>query len=476
MHSSRAVWLVPAVLLVLSFIGPADAARKYRHWFARSDEDFDHISRSTCNATFNRYEETYDSLGGALWIEIGARESVIYEYCRDHMSCVLDNIVPAKQASLNAAGVVLGLLPTLLAVLSPSIAELALLSIHRPILSTLISIGSPGVLQTRVFEYEDPAVSLDLPDSYNAITRTALALGPWDRATAGVISICEYLLVLASGVNVIYLSIELGIKSILSWGCTRSWPAMLWAVFPIVIHTIGACGYRLTLDPSTRHKEPPVILHKQGSFFTEVARGSHTQIPMPNSDAKSQSSATTTTTDIPLLPIASSAGTAPAPAPAPSSSAGSRLLALIKRELLPCASHPTTVMSNRLPLTGPSTRAKIGILLNCLAGFLSCMHLLYGTVVFASLNFIDVLDAVREISMRFLASSVVCRLVILVEIAGMRGARMRMVAEGRAQADAVGGGGAMGGKFDGDGNDAVDDGQGVAAARRRRGNGRIGLR
>lgn len=465
MRSRRSAWLISAALLILVLIEPAQAARKFTSWFSSSDEDFQTISQNTCNATLKIYNDEYTRLGGATWIELGVRSSPIYQECRNHMSCILANIDQARQASLTASGVVLGLLPTLLAVLSPSIAELALLSVHRPILSTLISIGSPGVLQTRVFEYEDPAETLDLPDAYHAVTRTALALGPWGPVTAAVASTCEYLLVLASGVNIVYLAVELGLKSILSWGCTRSWPPMLWAAFPIVIHVVGALGYRLTLDPSTQHKQAPVMLHKQASFFTHVAGSNHTPA-VPGRENKSQSS--TTTTDIPLLPMTSTGIiTSLTSLPPPS---GSRILALIKRELLPCASHPDTVFNDRLPLSVPSTRAKIGILLNCFAGFLSCMHLLYGTVVFASLNFVDVLDAVREISMRFLASSVICRLVILVEIAGMRGARLRMVAEGKGQVDAVAAAGYAGDSL------ANPADQQIRTARRRRLNGRIGLR
>jgi hypothetical protein len=245
-----------------------------------------------------------------------------------------------------------------------------------------------------------------------------------------MISMFEYLLVLISGFNVIYLAIELGTKAILSWGCTRSWPPILWAVFPICIHTLGAIAYRLTLDPSTRLKKAPIILHKQGSFFTDVPAGRTGQATPPR-DTKSQTS--TSTNDIPLLPVVSRVP--PAPDFPPNQRTGSRFLALIQREFLPCAVHPDTVINNRMPLTDPSTRAKWGIGINCFAGFLSCMHLLYGTVVFASFNFIDIKDAVGNIAMRFLASCVVCRLVILIEIAGMRGARLALVAEREASGE-----------------------------------------
>lgn len=339
------------------------------------------------------------------------------------MSCIIDNLSEATKASLASAEVVLGLLPTLLAVISPSIAELALLSVHRPLLATIISIGSPGVLQTRIFEYEDPAETLDLPDATHGITRLALALGPWGPTVATIISLLEYAVVLASATNVLYLSTTLGFRSICSWGCDRSWPPVLWAIFPLVIFMVGAQGYRLTLDPATRHKNAPVLLHKQGSFFTDypTQRNPSPTVNTPPADKTMP----TTTAD----PIFSPQSYSPEPTPQGTTNFGSRVWALIKREVLPCAAHPDTVINNRLPLVAPNTRVKVGIMLNCVAGFLSCMHLLYGTVVFASFNFIEIIDVISNIALRYLASSIACRLVIMIEVAGMRGARMRMNAE-----------------------------------------------
>lgn len=58
-----------------------------------------------------------------------------------------------------AASVIMGLTPTLLASLGPSVAEASLLSTHRPLLSLLsflISLGAPVVYPMRVFDFTDP--------------------------------------------------------------------------------------------------------------------------------------------------------------------------------------------------------------------------------------------------------------------------------------------------------------------------------
>ena len=166
MSSIRTSRSLPSTALLLFLVEPAYAIRKFARWFRVSSEDFEHISNDVCNVTLKLYQDEYTKLGGASWIEMAFRPSPIYGYCRDQMSCIITNTEAGMQASLTASGVVLGLLPTLLAVISPSIAELALLSIHRPILSTLVSIGSPAVLQTRIFEYEGQYSKLHQGVSY----------------------------------------------------------------------------------------------------------------------------------------------------------------------------------------------------------------------------------------------------------------------------------------------------------------------
>jgi hypothetical protein len=46
-------------------------------------------------------------------------------------------------------------------------------------------------------------------------------------------------------------------------------------------------------------------------------------------------------------------------------------------------------------------------------------HIIYGTVVFASILFICAQDAVSVVS-RYLASALVCRVIVMIEISGMR--------------------------------------------------------
>lgn len=59
------------------------------------------------------------------------------------------------------------------------------------------------------------------------------------------------------------------------------------------------------------------------------------------------------------------------------------------------------------------------------AGLGAFLHLLFGTTVFSSLMFIGVLDALQAIA-RYIASGLICRLIVSWELAAMRAARKRL--------------------------------------------------
>ncbi len=64
--------------------------------------------------------------------------------------------------------------------------------------------------------------------------------------------------------------------------------------------------------------------------------------------------------------------------------------------------------------------ARIAVCLNWVAVILAYTHWIFGTLVFSSTLFIGTLDALGVIA-RYVASALVCRMILLVELAGIRG-------------------------------------------------------
>lgn len=384
----------------------ASSFTRFHAWFPNSAQEFAHISEKTCNATLSAWETAYEKQNNTDWIDIGIHvERPIFQLCRDHMSCILENTSEATKATLSTSGVVLGLLPTLLAVLSPSLSELALLSAQRPLMALLLSVGAPGVLQTRIFEYEDPSELVDPPEGSKQNVRAQLVLGPWSRTGSVFFAIIQYILTLGCGVNTVSLALQIRNRSILSWGCTRTWPLILWVFVPILIHGLAAIGYRMTLENRRPYKAIALQqIDRTRSFFGQPAASDNAPKGLATSGALSITEPTYR--DAERHSILGSIGQ------------------WLIRECNSCAYH-SPALKLRLPRTGLSTKVHIGVLLTCIGGFLSFFHLLYGTVTFSGLLFIDTLDAIGYVMMRFLASSIICRFIVLVEIAGMRGAMWR---------------------------------------------------
>ena len=204
--------------LLASVAGLSDASStRFHQWFPSSAELFADVSRDCCNATLRALEDAYDSHVNQAWIDMGsvqeptnlsdAQESYFLHPREDFRS---------EKAGLSTAGVVLGLLLTLLTVLSPSTTELALLISQRPLLACVVGFGAPGVLQTRVFEYEDPAGLLDPPEGSRQSVSTQVVFGPWFNRLSTLLAITELRHALACGANTATLAVQLSNRAVFS--------------------------------------------------------------------------------------------------------------------------------------------------------------------------------------------------------------------------------------------------------------------
>jgi hypothetical protein len=146
------------------------------------------------------------------------------------------------------AGVLMGLAPTVLATVAPSLEEMALLFDHRPFLTFLISAGSPGIYITRLFSDTDPELPLyEFGESHAWnlwVPRTPVA--------AVLVSIFEYLLALGSISNVTQISLDLAYKSIVSWSCPNKWWVLGWGIAPTAVYMIAAVVFKFTSPRVTR--------------------------------------------------------------------------------------------------------------------------------------------------------------------------------------------------------------------------------
>jgi hypothetical protein len=149
--------------------------------------------------------------------------------------CVVAAVPEWVKSDWNSAGVILGLMPTILALLGSATPELALMSSRRPLLTLILVFASPAVNPTRAFEYHDPIEALKQG-------RGIAGLEMLNRNRHGRV-VVEVQLILAGAAlaNVWQLSISLG-KWNLNIACNGSWEK-LWVILAGVIHLVGTVAF-----------------------------------------------------------------------------------------------------------------------------------------------------------------------------------------------------------------------------------------
>jgi hypothetical protein len=119
--------------------------------------------------------------------------------CYDHMWCILDALRPEEIANMNTASVIMELTPTILASLQPTVADISVLSLHRPILVFLLSLGSPELYLSHLIIYEHP-------QSVTVNRVGAIIVPKVSTSWAYMISLIQYLLAFGAAFNVLHLS------------------------------------------------------------------------------------------------------------------------------------------------------------------------------------------------------------------------------------------------------------------------------
>ena len=135
--------------LLLSYI-PFTIATPFQSFYPHYAQTLTNLSENVCSETLALMEGVNYSPDSA------PPQADRLDYCYGHENCMLANLPAAYLANYQAASVIIGLTPTILASLGPSVAETSLLSAHRPLLSFLISLSAPAVYPARVFEFTDP--------------------------------------------------------------------------------------------------------------------------------------------------------------------------------------------------------------------------------------------------------------------------------------------------------------------------------
>ncbi len=335
LHSSVFLTIISFLITVSPVQAHLKGSTRFTEFFPLLRSELTNISTTTCDSTLNKYLENQTRLA-----------------CDAHVNCIMSNMVQLDQIDMTNAGILLGLLPIYVASFGPTIAEIALLSSRRPLLSFLLSVGVPAIFIIRPMAYADPLELLTPVRGEFTISRFT------NRRHALLLSGAEYLIVSLAIGNILWVSYELQLRTILTWKCLPFMP-VVWALLPCIIHLLAAWTFN-------------------HSAVMRRVKLEHQTDSLGRRD-----------------------------------SWGIRFLTWVRTEFVLCANQEDETLQD----TSPEV---LTVTLNWLATVMGSIHVIFGIVVFAGLLFISLLDA-SIVAVRYMLSILVCRLVLKFEISGARG-------------------------------------------------------
>lgn len=133
-----------SILILFLFINLAagyQKSQKFRHWFPNWGSHFPKlIANRTCASELTNYSNDYNRTAASHRAICGGVSS-----CSSVVNCLLGDAFESVKMNMAAAGIILGLTPSFLALMGPSVAEVATLSARSPWLAVLLVVASPAV-------------------------------------------------------------------------------------------------------------------------------------------------------------------------------------------------------------------------------------------------------------------------------------------------------------------------------------------
>jgi hypothetical protein len=199
------------------------------------------------------------------------------------------------------------------------------------------------------------------------------------QAVAMLISVLQYLVATGAALNVMMTYIQVGQRSILSWGCTTTFTPVLWTSMAAVVHVVAAISYIITRQAS-RERRVEKAVHpssgrRQPRLYRRITKQLCDVFRLLGHSIKSETT-----------------------------------FRAKKRSALP---HDPKAAAGGIP--------RSAILLNIAAGCFGFVHVVSGTIAFSSLQFVSVWDVMNSILWRYMLSTAVCRLILVLELEGMKG-------------------------------------------------------
>ncbi|KAG5789268.1 hypothetical protein H9Q69_011665 [Fusarium xylarioides] len=364
----------------------ATSTKQFKHWYPQYGWIFDTIVKVNCTGEYDTYltgfknHSEIDYLGGG---------GIYTAITQPLVECILRHTSEYLKVAMTGAQVLLGVMPTIIALLGPSHDEIAMLCNvgRRPLLAAGLALASPSAYFSRAFEYSDPM------DILSVDTKRYAQWRPKAVYSQLLVSAAEYLITTAACYNVLDNTLQANIQAIFAFSPDADFLPGLWLAIGIALHIAACFICRLRLrgwkTPETFAAETDKKdLTRQGS---EEEKKQSWFIKFLKSWAQNLSSLMHWIKGV-----------------------GPRLMNIITTtELFPCSSEQYVVKIHTFRET------KTFLVLSWWQSTITILHILFGTLVFSGMLFVGTKDALMIVG-RYIAGVAICRVILMYELAGLR--------------------------------------------------------
>jgi hypothetical protein len=238
------------LFFVVIFFSPALAAtNQFRQWYPEYRHQFQRILRENCTEEYAFYLAGQKNQTRYLQQDMWIGSSPTSQLAFPPASCVLNHSTEWMKFNMAAAAVLLGLTPSILAALGPSVEEMSSLFIiaRRPLLGVFLAAGAPSLYPFRTVNYEEAVKNLQDQSSNLRPRRFA-------RHTQYVLMAVKFIFAGGAIANNATNSLQLGMQTSCIFAPQIWYLPIMWAFLGILAHTYGAWALWMRIN-CDRHYE-----------------------------------------------------------------------------------------------------------------------------------------------------------------------------------------------------------------------------
>ena len=227
------------LVLIGVVISPVLASkRQFQNWYPEYRHVFQKIMRENCSEEYAYYLAGYRNSTRFFqkdrWIGAGATSQLAFPPA----SCVFDHTSEWHKVNMAGAAVLLGLTPSILAALAPSVEEMSSLFIiaRRPLLGLCLVVGAPSLYPFRTLDHHKLIEGLENLENRDAHAR----LRHFTRRYQYPVMVLEFILATGAIANNITNSYQLGVQTSCVFAPQLWVLPLCFSLFGIIPHLLGS--------------------------------------------------------------------------------------------------------------------------------------------------------------------------------------------------------------------------------------------